>query len=156
MKIVSFKLPAKIPAPAEAWVGGHWLDPEDGPPPSRSEPARKFAGAAGLGAPARAWQDLEVFARCGAVLAQGAEDVSREWLGWAERSARRSLERLDRFARCQTVPDLVAAQSDLVQDALLELAQTSRRIAGLSAAAIGEVEAVVAERLGLARPPRPA
>src|SRR5919199_4126210 len=74
-------------------------------------------------------QNIQAIAECTTVLAQGVQDISREWLDWAQKRMQRQLEGFDAVLRSRTPQDLIAAQSDLVRGNLELLLDTSRRVA---------------------------
>ena len=77
-------------------------------------------------------QNLEAVTRATAVLAQGAQEISREWLGSAQERLQRNIDGLNALARCRSVQDFVAVQTDLVRDNLQQVIDTSRRLSEVS------------------------
>jgi hypothetical protein len=89
-------------------------------------------GLAGQNSEALARQasdNLEALAETGTVLARGLQDVSREWLTLSQDRLRMNIEGMTQLARCRSMPDLVAAQSDLIRDNWRQMIDGSRRIA---------------------------
>ena len=74
-------------------------------------------------------QNAQAVAECTTVLAQGVQDISREWLDWAQKRMLRQLEGFDALLRSRTPQELIAAQSDIVRGNLELMLDTSRRIA---------------------------
>ena len=74
-------------------------------------------------------QNIQAIAECTTVLAQGVQDISREWLDWAQKRMQRQLEGFDALLRSRTPQDLIAAQSGLIRGNLELLLDSSRRIA---------------------------
>jgi hypothetical protein len=77
----------------------------------------------------QASDNLEALAETGTVLARGFQDVSREWLTLSQDRLRMNIEGLTQLARCRSMPDLVATQSDLMRDNWRQMIDGSRRIA---------------------------
>src|SRR5919199_6164374 len=91
---------------------------------------RAFGLSEGVGETVRqSSHDIQAIAECTTVLAQGIQDISREWLDWAQKRMQRQLEGFDAVLRSRTPQDLIAAQSDLVRGNLELLLDTSRRVA---------------------------
>ena len=91
-----------------------------------------FSGREAQEAAQQSSQNLQAIAECTTVLAQGVQDISREWLDWAQKRMQRQLEGLDALLRSRTPQDLIAAQSDLLRGNLELLLDSSRRIAETS------------------------
>jgi hypothetical protein len=72
------------------------------------------------------------------VLAQGAQEISREWFGLVQEQLKRNMEGLNALTRCRSVQDVVAVQSDLARDNLQQAIDTSRRVAELSLQITGD------------------
>ena len=93
-------------------------------------------------------RNIQAVAECSTVLARGAQDISREWLDWAQHRFQQQLEGLNALLRCRTPQDFVALQSDQVRQNLELLIESTRRIAERSvqlAEEAGEKIAVQAE-----------
>jgi hypothetical protein len=93
-------------------------------------------------------RNLEAVAECSAVLAQGLQDISREWLDWAQHRFQQQLEGINALLRCRTPQDFVVVQSDQVRQNLELLIESTRRIAERSvqlAEVAGEKIAIQAE-----------
>ena len=93
-------------------------------------------------------RNIQAVAECSTVLAQGAQDISREWLDWAQHRFQQQLEGFNALLRCRTPQDFVALQSDQVRQNLELLIESTRRIAERSmqlAEEAGERIAVQAE-----------
>ena len=73
-------------------------------------------------------ENIQAITECTTILAQGAQDISREWLDWVQKRVQRHLEGFDAVLRSRTPQDLIAAQSDLVRGNLELLLDTSRRV----------------------------
>ena len=74
-------------------------------------------------------ENLQAIAECSSVLAQGMQDISREWLDWAQKRMQRQLEGMDALLGSRTAQELMAAQSDLMRGNLELLLDSGRRIA---------------------------
>lgn len=77
-------------------------------------------------------QNLEAVSKASTVLAQGFQEISREWLGFAQKQFTRNMEAFNQLANCQSVQDVVAVQSGLVRDNMQEMIDNSRRVAEVS------------------------
>ena len=77
-------------------------------------------------------QNLEAVTQATAVLAQGAQEISREWLGSAQERLEKNIDGLNALARCRSVQDCVAVQSELVRDNLQQVIDTNRRLSEVS------------------------
>ena len=77
-------------------------------------------------------QNVQTVMQASTVLAQGLQEVSREWIGLAQDRLTKNLDGLNELARCRSVPDFVAVQSNLVRDNLQQMIDNSRHIAEVS------------------------
>jgi phasin family protein len=89
-------------------------------------------------------QNLEALTQAGTVLTRGFQDLSREWFGLVQESLRRNAEAVSAFARCRSLPDLVAVQTDFVRDSLQQTLEGTRRIAEVSTRVANEASQTVA------------
>src|SRR3712207_5195313 len=80
----------------------------------------------------RSSQNIEALAEASTVLAQGAQEISREWLSLAQNRFQRNLDGFNELLRCRTLQDFIAVQSSLARDNLEQILGNSRRIAELS------------------------
>jgi phasin family protein len=88
-------------------------------------------------------QNLEAIAECGTILLRGWEEISREWIGLAQSRLQKNMEGVQALASCQTVQDVVAAQTGLVRDTMQEMVDNSRHIAESSAKVASEAAQVL-------------
>ena len=88
-------------------------------------------------------RNIKAIAECNAVLAQGFQNISREWASLAQDQLRRNLDAFNALLRCRSLPDVVAVQSGLVRDSLELTVTNGRQIAELSV----EVASEAAERI---------
>src|SRR5262245_44702195 len=72
-------------------------------------------------------RNVQVMMETGALLAQGAQNVSGEWLNFTQTRAGRNLDRLDALLGCRTIGDMMAVQTALVRDSLEDFLQSARR-----------------------------
>ncbi len=77
-------------------------------------------------------QNIEIVAEASTVLAQGIQEISREWMSLAQDRFQRNLDGFGELLRCRTLPDFIAVQSGLMRDNLEQMLSNSRRIAELS------------------------
>ena len=114
----------------------------------------QFERAFGLSSPQaqasvqQASHNLQAIAECSSVLAQGMQDISREWLDWALKRMQRQLEGMDALLGSRTAPELMAAQSALMRGNLELLLDSSRRIAERSVQMAEEAGRRVAAEAG--------
>ncbi len=94
----------------------------------------------------RSSQNLEAVTQSTAVLAQGAQKISREWFGLVQGQLKRNMEGLNALTRCRSVQDVVAVQSDLARDNLQQAIDTSRRVAALSVQITGDAVRTIQTR----------
>jgi len=77
---------------------------------------------------------------------RGRAELSREWLDLVQERFQKNAEGVTRLAQCRTLPDLAAAQSDLVRDNLQQLIDVTRRVAERSMQVADEAgKAIAAE-----------
>ena len=74
-------------------------------------------------------QNLEVFTQASAVLTRGVQDLSREWFRLTQERLQKNLDDFGTLARCRSLPDVMAAQSNLLRDNLEQTIEGTRRIA---------------------------
>ena len=74
-------------------------------------------------------QNLEVFTQASAVLTRGVQDLSREWFKLTQERLQKNLDDFGALARCRSLPDVMAAQSNLLRDNLEQTVESTRRIA---------------------------
>ena len=88
-------------------------------------------------------RNIKAIAECNAVLAQGFQDISREWASLAQDQLRKNLDAFNALLRCRSLQDVIAVQSGLVRDSLELTVTNGRQIAELSV----EVASEAAERI---------
>ncbi len=97
---------------------------------------------------------IDTMAQCGTVLAQGAQDISSEWIKLAGNRLQRNLQGLQELAHCRTVPEVVSIQSRLLRENMEQMLSNSRRIAEISLQVASEASQVAkqveGDRLGQA------
>jgi len=91
-----------------------------------------FAGPQAEELTRRSSENVKSLTEAGTVLAKGAQDVSREWLGFAQDRQAKNLEGFKRLAGCRSVQDLITVQSELMRDGFQALITTNKRVAELS------------------------
>ena len=91
-------------------------------------------------------RSMQTMAECGTILARGFQDISREWVSFAQARVRKNVEGLGALARCRTPQDFVALQRDFVRDNLEGALNSSRRISEISAEVAGEAVRKIADQ----------
>ncbi|WP_046867185.1 phasin family protein [Microvirga massiliensis] len=77
----------------------------------------------------QASENLGALTETGTVLARGLQEVSREWLTLSQHGLQKNIEGLTQLARCRTLQDLVAVQSELMRNNWHYMIDVSRQIA---------------------------
>ena len=83
-------------------------------------------------------QNMEAVTRCGTVLTQAFQDVSRSWFGLAQKQFQHNLEGMNKLVRAKSLQEFTAIQSDLVRESLQHMVQDSKAITETSARAVEE------------------
>ena len=78
-------------------------------------------------------RNVDAIVESSAVLTQGLDGISREWLEFARKRIEQNMNRLNDLARCRTPQQLVAVQSEMLRDNIEDLLHSSRRVAEFSA-----------------------
>jgi phasin family protein len=91
----------------------------------------------------RSSENVQAVSQAGQILARGAQNVSREWFGLVQEGWRRNMDAMNRLARCQSVQDFVAIQSELMRDGLRQAIETNKRVAELSVRIAEEAAGVI-------------
>ena len=77
----------------------------------------------------QATENLGALAETGTVLARGMQDVSREWPSLSQHGLQKNIEGLTQLARCWSMQDFVAVQSELMRNNWHYMIDVSRQIA---------------------------
>jgi phasin family protein len=91
-----------------------------------------FSGERGQELTRQSSHNIEVVTETSAVLARGFQDLSREWLGIMQERMQKNVDGLAALARCRTLQDYVALQSELARNSLEQTVEGTRRLAELS------------------------
>ncbi|ACL62349.1 phasin family protein [Methylobacterium nodulans] len=83
-------------------------------------------------------QNLEAISRCGLVLTQAFQDVSRGWFGLAQKQFQHNLDGLNRLTRAKSLQEFTAIQSELVREGLQQMVQDSKAVTEISVRAVEE------------------
>ncbi|KFG70829.1 hypothetical protein JH26_01950 [Microvirga sp. BSC39] len=86
-------------------------------------------------------QNLEMMTQASTMLTRGVQDLSREWFSLTQERLQKNVEDFGVLARCQSLPDFMAAQSTIMRHNLEQTIEGTRRIA--------EVATRVANEAGL-------
>lgn len=112
----------------------------------------QFAGTFGFSsedaeqAAQQASENINAVADCSTYLAQGVQDISKEWMTLAQSRLQKNMEGFSALLRCRTPQDFFAAQGQLIRDNLEEAVNNSRRIAEMSVQVAGDA----AEKMAVA------
>ena len=74
-------------------------------------------------------QSLEMMTQASTMLTHGVQDLSREWFSLTQERLQKNLEDFGVLARCQSIPDFMAARSNIMQHNLEQTVESTRRIA---------------------------
>ena len=77
-------------------------------------------------------RNVEAILHSSAIIADGVQTISREWLTFVQNRAERNMERLEALANCRSMQDCIAVQTDLLRDNLQDLMHTAKRVAEVS------------------------
>jgi phasin family protein len=96
----------------------------------------------------RSTESIHAVSQAGTVLAKGVQQISQEWFGLAQERFTHNLEGLNRLARCQSVQDFMAIQSELVRENLESALGMGQRVAELSNKLANEAAGAVQAQTG--------
>jgi hypothetical protein len=77
----------------------------------------------------QASENLGALLETSAVLTRGMQDVSHKWLSLSQHGLQKNIEGLTQLARCRSMQDLVAVQSELMRNNWHYMIDVSRQIA---------------------------
>jgi hypothetical protein len=83
-------------------------------------------------------RNVEAILHSSAILADGVQTISREWLTFVQNRAERSMAQLEALSNCRSMQDCIAVQTDLVRDNLQDLLATTKRVAEVSTRMVDE------------------
>jgi phasin family protein len=123
---------------------------------SASENARRFTdqvtqayGIAGEGREKltrQGAQSLEMMTQAGTMMTRGVQDLSREWFSLMQERLQKNVDDFGELARCQSLPDFMAAQSNIMRHNLEQSIKGTRRIAEVATRVANEAgQALTAE-----------
>jgi hypothetical protein len=95
----------------------------------------------------QASRNLAAIVQSGSALTHGASAISTELFELMRKRIERSLDHMDKFMRCRTPQDLVAAQSDVLRDHLEGVIKGAHRIAEISLRTTDEASRKVTENV---------
>ena len=101
-----------------------------------------FTGQDGERLAEQSKQNLEAVARCGTLLTQTFQDLSRSWFELSQKQVERNLEGAKKLASAKSVQEFSAIQSELVRESLEQVVQSNRTIAENSLHAADEASKV--------------
>ena len=93
-------------------------------------------------------RNIEAVAEASTVLAQGFQDLSREWASLAQNRFQRNLDGFNELLRCRTTPDFIVVQSGLMRENLELLVNNSRRLAEMSVQVADQAAQKIAAQAG--------
>jgi ABC-type branched-subunit amino acid transport system ATPase component len=88
-----------------------------------------FAGPQAEELARKSSQKIGAVSQASAVLAKGAQEISREWFELMREGLAKNLEAMNRLAGCRSVQNLVTVQGEIVRDGASETVKSGRRIA---------------------------
>jgi len=97
-----------------------------------------FTGSRGEQLAEESSTNVKVVAEAAAVVAKGAQDVSREWFKLTQNRLRTNLEALGQLASCRTAQDVISVQSNLMRQTLEQVVQSGQSIAEASRRSMDE------------------
>jgi phasin family protein len=74
-------------------------------------------------------QSLEMMTQASTMLTRGVQDLSREWFSLTQERLQKNVEDFGVLARCQSIPDFMAAQGNIMRHNLEQTIEGTRRIA---------------------------
>ena len=95
--------------------------------------------------------NMEAIAGSTAVVAEGLQNMSREWMDFVQTRMQHNLERLNALASCRTTQEFAAVQSELIRDNLEGMLQSARRTAEISTRMADDAMKNMAKRVDQAR-----
>jgi hypothetical protein len=99
-------------------------------------------------------QNIQAIANTSTVLARGLQDVVREWLTFTQSRLDENLDRLNALRTCQSIPDFVAIQSDLIRENLEEMIDKGQQIMQHSTAVTHEAARTITTQTRTSSAPR--
>ena len=95
--------------------------------------------------------NMEAIAGSTAVVAEGIQNMSREWMEFMQMRMQHNLERLNALANCRTAQEFAAVQSELIKDNLEGILQSARRTSEISTRMADDAMKNMAKRVDQAR-----
>ena len=95
--------------------------------------------------------NMEAIAGSTAVVAEGIQNMSREWMEFMQTRMQHNLERLNALANCRTAQEFAAVQSELIKDNLEGILQSARRTSEISTRMADDAMKNMAKRVDQAR-----
>ena len=74
-------------------------------------------------------QSLEMMTQASTMLTRGVQDLSREWFSLTQERLQKNLDDFGVLARCRSLPDFMATQSNIMRHNLEQTIEGTRRIA---------------------------
>ncbi|MBO1909192.1 phasin family protein [Microvirga sp. 3-52] len=74
-------------------------------------------------------QSLEMMTQASIMLTRGVQDLSREWFSLTQERLQKNIDDFGVLARCQSLPDAMAAQGTIMRHNLEQTIEGTRRIA---------------------------
>jgi len=88
-------------------------------------------------------ENLKAVSEATTILARGAQDASREWLGRAQDRVKANVEAMSRLAGCRSTQDFFAVQSELMRETLRQAVEGAHSIAEVSLRSMDEATRVI-------------
>jgi phasin family protein len=96
-------------------------------------------------------QSLAAIGEAGLIFAQGIQELSREWLDLVQERVTKNLDGFNALARCRSLPDLMAAQGELLRTNLQQNVDSTRKLSEMSARVTNEATRMMARRMDAAQ-----
>jgi phasin family protein len=104
----------------------------------------------------QASENVGAVTEAGSVLMRGFQELSREWLELVQQRVQTNAEGLTKLAKCRSLPDVAAVQSELARENLQQMIDNTRRIAERSIQVANEAARTIGAEPAARRFPRAA
>jgi hypothetical protein len=91
-------------------------------------------------------RNLAVLGEASTVLMRGFQDLSREWFGLMQERLEKNMASFSALARCRSVPELMAVQSEVLRTSLQQTIDSTFRLSEISRRVTAEATQAVTEQ----------